>query len=53
MSLEAGLMAEGGRDQIYLQDDIERHVIREVGPDGRIVGEPARGSAKRRTRGQR
>ncbi|MFM8782329.1 MAG: hypothetical protein ACKOFO_12910, partial [Gemmatimonadota bacterium] len=53
MSLEAGLMAEGGRDQIYLQDDIERHVIREVGPDGRIVGEPARGSAKRRSRGQR
>lgn len=53
MSLEAGLRAEGGADQIYLQDDIERHVIREVRPDGRIVGEPVRGSVKRRTRGQR
>ena len=53
MSLQAGLMAEGSADQIYLQDDIERHVIREVRPDGRIVGEPVPGSAKRRTRGQR
>ena len=53
MSLQAGLMAEGSADQIYLQDDIERHVIREVRPDGRIVGEPVPGSVKRRTRGQR
>ncbi|MDQ8146011.1 MAG: leishmanolysin-related zinc metalloendopeptidase, partial [Gemmatimonadota bacterium] len=44
MSLQAGLMAEGSADQIYLQDDIERHVIREVRPDGRIVGEPVPGS---------
>ena len=55
MSLEAGLMAEGGRDQLYLKDDIEQHPILEVRPDGRIVGAPATGalSAKRRTRGQR
>jgi len=55
MSLEAGLMAEGGTDQLYLKDDIEQHPILEVRPDGRIVGAPATGalSAKRRTRGQR
>lgn len=49
MSLQAGVTAEGGPGQIYLQDDIERHVIREVGPDGRIAGETPAGSAKRRS----
>ncbi|MFZ9899023.1 MAG: DVUA0089 family protein, partial [Gemmatimonadaceae bacterium] len=55
MSLEAGLMAEGGRDQLYLKDDIEQHPILEVRPDGRIIGAPETGalSVKRRTRGQR
>jgi hypothetical protein len=55
MTLQAGLMAEGGTDQLYLKDDIEQHPILEVRPDGRIVGAPATGalSAKRRTRGQR
>jgi hypothetical protein len=55
MSLQAGLMAEGGPGLIYLQDDIERHPILEVQPDGRIVGASSSGSlsVKKRTRGQR